>query len=86
VADYDDQPALDWRKSRRSNSGGCLEIALDGKLVLLRDSKHPADPILSISPRAWRAFLERVRGSLSHLVGEFADVCQGVPRAERGIC
>jgi hypothetical protein len=65
MADYGDEQALDWRKSRRSDSGGCLEIALDGGMVLLRDSKRPAGPILSISPRAWAALLAQVRGSLN---------------------
>jgi hypothetical protein len=88
VADYDDKPALEWRKSTRSDSGGCLEIALYGEKVLLRDSKRPDGPILSISPRSWHAFLKQVRSAFSlvaHFIGDTSDVCQGVLAPERGI-
>jgi len=63
VSDYDAERALDWRKSTLSDSGGCLEVALDRGIVLLRDSKRPDGPILSISSTSWRAFLKQVRGS-----------------------
>jgi len=63
VADYDDEPALMWRKSTRSNSQGCLEVAFTEGLVLLRDSKRPDGPVLSISQSAWTAFMADVRGS-----------------------
>ena len=65
MANYDNEQALEWRKSTRSNSVGCLEVALDGGVVLLRDSKRPDGPILSISPGSWQAFLKKVRGSLT---------------------
>ena len=63
MADYDDEPALMWRKSTRSNSQGCLEVAFTEGLVLLRDSKRPDGPVLSISQSAWTAFMADVRGS-----------------------
>jgi Domain of unknown function (DUF397) len=55
-----------WRKSTRSNSSGqnCLEVAtnLTG-IVGIRDSKDPDGPTLTVSPAAWRAFVEGVRES-----------------------
>jgi hypothetical protein len=63
MADYENEQALDWRKSTRSDSGGCLEVALHGGIVLVRDSKHPDGPILSISARAWAVLLAQLRGS-----------------------
>jgi hypothetical protein len=60
VADCD-ETMLAWRKSTRSNSGGCVEMALSDEAVLLRDSKRPEGPVLSVSPRAWAALLARVR-------------------------
>jgi hypothetical protein len=63
VADYDGEPAPIWRKSTRSDSGGCLEVALANGIVLLRDSKRPDGSILSIAPRAWTALIAEVRCS-----------------------
>jgi Domain of unknown function (DUF397) len=60
MADWD-ETALAWRKSTRSNSGGCVEMALSDRVVFLRDSKLPEGPVLSVSPRAWAALVARVR-------------------------
>jgi hypothetical protein len=60
MADYD-EPALTWRKSTRSNSGGCLEVAIAHGIVLLRDSKCPNGFILSFTPHAWAALVAEVR-------------------------
>lgn len=65
MADYDDEPALVWRKSRQSDSGHCLEVAFAEGAVLLRDSKHPTGTVLSIPLTAWTAFVAHVRGSAS---------------------
>lgn len=60
MADWD-ETALAWRKSTRSNSGGCVEMALSDQVVLLRDSKRPDGPVLSVSLLAWTALVARVR-------------------------
>lgn len=49
-----------WRKSSRSNDGGnadCVEIAELPDRIALRDSKHPAGPVLEFPRHEWRAFL-----------------------------
>ncbi len=48
---------LAWRKSTRSGSGNCVEIAewLDG--VAVRDSKDPHGSVLTFPADAWAAFL-----------------------------
>jgi hypothetical protein len=51
-----------WWKSSVSNSGGCVEVARLGALTLVRDSKNPAGPQLTFTPREWNAFLAGVRG------------------------
>lgn len=59
---------LAWRKaSACTSSGNCVEIArypagsvLAG-WVAVRDSKHPAGPILEFTPDEWDGFLEGVR-------------------------
>lgn len=60
MADWDEM-ALAWRKSTRSNSGGCVEMALGDQVVLLRDSKRPEGTVLSVSPRAWAVLMAQVR-------------------------
>ena len=60
MADWDGT-TLAWRKSTRSNSNGCVEMALDEEVVLLRDSKRPEGPVLSVSPRAWAVLVAQVR-------------------------
>jgi hypothetical protein len=49
-----------WRRSSRSDNGGntCVEVATNlPRLVGVRDSKDPAGPALTFTPRAWRAFV-----------------------------
>ncbi|MEU0539635.1 DUF397 domain-containing protein [Nocardia sp. NPDC005978] len=64
-----------WFKSSRSNDGpNCVEVAFDGDLVLIRDSKYLRDPandparqpMLAVSGAVWAAFLAGV------CEGEFA--------------
>jgi hypothetical protein len=51
-----------WRKSTYSGNGGnCVEVAdnlvAEHGIVLVRDSKDPAGPILSFPRGEWTAFL-----------------------------
>ncbi|WP_405112874.1 DUF397 domain-containing protein [Micromonospora sp. NBC_01405] len=54
-----------WRKSTRSagNGGECVEVAdnLPG-VVVVRDSKDPAGPVLSFTPAAWTVFTGAMDG------------------------
>jgi Domain of unknown function (DUF397) len=67
VADYEGSTIV-WRKSRSSNSGGCVEVAFPEGSVLIRDSKNKTGPLLSVSPVAWAAFLIRARNSEFDLI------------------
>ncbi|MDO3705496.1 DUF397 domain-containing protein [Micromonospora sp. C28SCA-DRY-2] len=52
-----------WRKSTRSGTQGeCVEVAdnLPG-VVLVRDSKDPSGPVLTVEPHNWRAFVDFAR-------------------------
>jgi Domain of unknown function (DUF397) len=62
VADFE-VPYIAWRKSTASNSGGCVEVAVVGGSVLIRDSANPDGLVLSLSPAAWSAFLARARSN-----------------------
>lgn len=52
-------PAL-WRKSTRSSPSGdnCVEVALDGVRVGVRDSKNRGGSVLQFDAGSWRQFLD----------------------------
>ncbi|MFI5487713.1 DUF397 domain-containing protein [Micromonospora echinaurantiaca] len=57
-----DLTVAQWRKSSRSGNGECVEVAdnLPG-VVLVRDSKDPSGPVLTVGPHSWRAFVDFAR-------------------------
>ena len=56
-----DRQSLAWRKSSASGSGNCVEVAVDGEEVLLRDTKQRgAGPVLAFTEAEWQAFLAGV--------------------------
>ncbi|MFN2494494.1 MAG: DUF397 domain-containing protein [Pseudonocardiaceae bacterium] len=62
-------PALDlstarWRKSSRStDQPNCVEVAVTGSAVAVRDSKHPTGGTLVVPRCAWAAFTSTLRDS-----------------------
>lgn len=61
---------LDWRKAQASvGNGQCVELARDGDLIAIRDSKNPAGPVLTYTPAELRAFLDGAKNC------EFDDLC-----------
>ena len=57
-----DTGGIRWRKSSRSDSqgGNCVEVAGDGHVWYVRDSKDPDGGMLTVSGTAWRAFLSHL--------------------------
>ncbi|GIJ08675.1 DUF397 domain-containing protein [Micromonospora andamanensis] len=51
-----------WRKSTRSGSSECVEVAdnLSG-VVGVRDSKDATGPVLTFTPTAWRHFVANTK-------------------------
>lgn len=53
-----------WRKSSRSQGegqGNCVEVAHTGKTALIRDSKNPGGPHLTLTPPGWRHLITDVK-------------------------
>jgi hypothetical protein len=50
-----------WRKSRRSNENGCVEVAFVENRIAVRDSKNRRGPVLVFTPLEWEAFVEGVQ-------------------------
>jgi hypothetical protein len=48
-----------WQKSSYSGTSGsdCVEVAWQSPQILIRDSKNPAGPMLTVAPAAWRELL-----------------------------
>jgi len=59
-----------WRKSSKSPSQQCVEIAHDKGSVLVRDSKQRGGPVLSFPVGAFLAFVKVVDGQHHGLRGE----------------
>lgn len=50
--------AIVWHKSSYSaESGACVEVAPAPAGFLVRDSKHPTGPTLTVPTRRWQVFL-----------------------------
>ncbi|MER7282925.1 DUF397 domain-containing protein [Dactylosporangium sp. NPDC000244] len=50
-----------WRKSSRSNGNGganCVEVAVAGTRIGVRDSKNTAGPVLQFTPTDWKSFVD----------------------------
>jgi Domain of unknown function (DUF397) len=54
--------ALLWKKSRASGSSNCVEVAVGGETVYVRDSKAvPEGPMLAFTRKEWDAFITGVQ-------------------------
>lgn len=59
TADGPDCVEVAWVKSSYSGADtpSCVEIAAISASILVRDSKHPTGPRLTLAPAAWATFL-----------------------------
>ncbi|MFC7546713.1 DUF397 domain-containing protein [Plantactinospora sp. GCM10030261] len=60
--------ARTWVKSSRCGPGAnCVEVRQHHSGVLIRDSKDPAGPRITVGADAWRRFLDGVQAGDSHV-------------------
>ncbi len=52
---------LQWRRSSRCASSSCVEVAQEGDLVMVRDSKNLETAPLKFTQKEWHAFLSGAR-------------------------
>jgi hypothetical protein len=57
----DDGKATVWRKSRNSDQSQCVEVAALSGRLLVRDSKNPDGPRLTLQLETWRRFTALVK-------------------------
>jgi Domain of unknown function (DUF397) len=51
-----------WRKSRHSNGqASCVEVAITGQGVAVRDTKDRPGPVLCFTPATWTAFTTSIK-------------------------
>ena len=50
-----------WRKATGSSDGNCVEVAMSGQVVGVRDSKAPAEGLLVCDAGEWRALVAGIR-------------------------
>jgi hypothetical protein len=52
-----------WRRSSYCSGAAstCVEMASDGQVVAIRDSKVPGGPVFRFTVEEWRAFVRGVR-------------------------
>jgi hypothetical protein len=59
----EDQAGIVWRKSTLSTTNGCVEVAVVGDRIAVRDSKQEGrGPVLEFTAAEWAAFVGGVRG------------------------
>jgi Domain of unknown function (DUF397) len=69
-----EMPEAGWRKSTHSNINGCVEVALLGNKVAVRNSKDRGGPVVMFTATEWDAFLKGAKD------GEFELGTGGVVR------
>jgi hypothetical protein len=52
---------LDWRRATRCSNSGCVEVAINGEEITVRDAKLADGPVLIYSREEWRAFVAGVK-------------------------
>jgi Domain of unknown function (DUF397) len=61
-------PLIMWRRSSFCATGDCLQVAEHDQMILIRDSKDPSQPPLTITRAELKAFADGIKaGELDDL-------------------
>ena len=52
---------VQWRRANDCTGSNCLEVAKDGELYLVRDSKNPDGAPIRLTEAEWQAFVAGVK-------------------------
>lgn len=52
---------VEWLKATHCNHNACVEVGAGGDAILIRDSKNPGGPRLSVSADAFASMLDFAR-------------------------
>ena len=66
---------LCWKKSRASATANCVEVAFINGTILVRDSREPTGPVISISLEEWASFLYGLRRQSANAGKTHFDRC-----------
>jgi len=50
-----------WRRASRCGGSGCVEVAISGAEIAVRDAKRSDSPVLTYSAEEWRVFIAGVK-------------------------
>jgi hypothetical protein len=53
----------EFRVSSYCNTGTCVEVAVTGAIVAVRDKKNPIAGHIQVQPGAWARFLDGIRSN-----------------------
>lgn len=59
---------LTWRVAHPCHNGNCVRVAVQGDMIIVGNTRHPAGPVLTYSRDEWDAFVDGVRR------GDFDDL------------
>jgi hypothetical protein len=62
------QRTIMWRKHTDSAGAGCVEVGADTDAMLVRDSKDPQGPVITLRAGGWPRFLSAVRNDQLNVV------------------
>jgi hypothetical protein len=57
----EDNSGVKWRKSSKSATTNCVEVAAADDSVFVRDSKNRGGEVLSFEPAVWSAFIMAIQ-------------------------
>lgn len=59
-----------WRTARNCDGGACVQVAANGRMIMIADSKTPDAPALSYTVAEFREFIQGAKN------GDFDDLIQ----------